>query len=91
MFKGLGKIVRDNKSSSYPVFELTEVNCVICYTGYNPVPGFAHIYRSSSSQMFLETAVLKNFTMFTGKYLCCGLFLLRDSNIGVFLWILRNF
>ena len=28
MFKGPGKIVRDNKSSSYPVFELTGVNCV---------------------------------------------------------------
>ena len=27
MFKGPGKIVRDNKSSSYPVFELTGVNC----------------------------------------------------------------
>ena len=27
MFKGPGKIVRENKSSSYPVFELTGVNC----------------------------------------------------------------
>ena len=27
MFKGPGKIVRDNKSLSYPVFELTGVNC----------------------------------------------------------------
>ena len=27
MFKGPGKLVRDNKSSSYPVFELTGVNC----------------------------------------------------------------
>ena len=27
MFKGPGKIVQDNKSSSYPVFELTGVNC----------------------------------------------------------------
>ena len=27
MFKGPGKIVRDNKSSSYPLFELTGVNC----------------------------------------------------------------
>ena len=29
MSKGPGKIVRDNKSSSYPVFELTGVNCNI--------------------------------------------------------------
>ena len=28
MFKGSGKIVWDNKSSSYPVFELTGVNCI---------------------------------------------------------------
>ena len=28
MFKGLGKIVRDNKSSSYPVLELTGINCI---------------------------------------------------------------
>ena len=27
MFKGPGKIVQDNKSSSYRVFELTGVNC----------------------------------------------------------------
>ena len=31
MFKGPGKIVRDNKSSSYPVFELTGVNCIQKY------------------------------------------------------------
>ena len=29
MFKGPGKIVWDNKSSSYPVFELTGVNCIL--------------------------------------------------------------
>ena len=28
MLKGPGKIVRDKKSSSYPVFELTGVNCI---------------------------------------------------------------
>ena len=28
MFKGPGKIVRNNKSSSYPTFELTGVNCM---------------------------------------------------------------
>ena len=29
MFKGPGKIVPYNKSSSYPVFELTGVNCIL--------------------------------------------------------------
>ena len=29
MFKGPRKIVRDNKSSSYPVLELTGVNCIL--------------------------------------------------------------
>ena len=28
MFKGPGKTVRDNKSSSYSVFQLTGVNCI---------------------------------------------------------------
>ena len=28
MFKGPRKIVQDNKSLSYPVFELTRVNCI---------------------------------------------------------------
>ena len=31
MFKGPRKIVRDNKSSSYLVFELTGVNCIYMY------------------------------------------------------------
>ena len=47
--------------------------------------------------------VLKNFTMFTGKYLCWSIFLIniqawrpgtslkRDFNIGVFQWNLQNF
>ena len=30
MYKGPRKIVRDDKSSSYPVFELTGVNCNFC-------------------------------------------------------------
>ena len=50
-----------------------------------------------------KKAVLKNFSIFTGKYLCSVLFLIklrtfrsatllkRDSNTSVFLWILRNF
>ena len=33
--QGTGEIVRDNKSSSYPVFELTGVNCseftILCF------------------------------------------------------------
>ena len=44
--------------------------------------------------------VPKNFAKFTGKHLCWSTFLIscrdatslkRDSNTGVFLWILRNF
>ena len=58
--------------------------------------------RSSYSQMFFEIGVLKNFAIFTGKYLCWTLFLIklqafrpanllkRSSNTVVFLWILRN-
>ena len=61
---------------------------------------------SSIDDDYLEAApggVLKNFVIFTGKHLCWSLFLIklqalrpaalltRDSNTGVFLWILRNF
>ena len=54
--------------------------------------------RSSRSQMFFKIGVLKNFVIFTAKYLCWDLFsiklqacraatlLKRDSNRGVFLW-----
>ena len=57
----------------------------------------ASLYRSSRLQMFFETDVLKNFSIFTGKHLCRGFFLIklqafmretllkRDSNTGVFL------
>ena len=40
-----------------------------------------------------EKATLKNFTIFTGKHLCLlkrDSFIRRDSNTGVFLWILQN-
>ena len=52
--------------------------------------------------MFLKAGVLKNFTNFTEKHLCCSLILVnlqacfiatllkRDSNTGVFLWNLLN-
>ena len=47
---------------------------------------------------FYEKAALKKVARFTGEHLCCSLFLIKlqallekDSNTGVFLWILRNF
>ena len=60
-------------------------------------------FRSSRSQMFFTIGVLKNFAIFTEKHLCWSLFLIklqasrpatllkRDSDKGVFLWILPNF
>ena len=60
---------------------------------------FRNIHRRSS----VKKIVPKNFAIFTGKHLCWSLFLInlqafrstallkRDSNTGVFLWILRNF
>ena len=58
--------------------------------------------RSSHRKYSMKKAVLKNFAIFTGKYLCYNFFLIklrawrtgtllkRDSNAGVFLRILRN-
>ena len=59
--------------------------------------------KSTRSQMFFRKGVLENFAVFKGKQLSWSLFLIksqisrpvnllkRDSNSGVFLWILRNF
>ena len=59
--------------------------------------------RSRRSQMYFRLGTLKDFPMFTEKYLCWSLFLIniqawrpatllkRDSNICVFLWNFRNF
>ena len=50
-------------------------------------------------QVFLKIGVLKNFAIFTGKYLCWSFLLIklqafrlviRDFNTGVFLWILQS-
>ena len=59
--------------------------------------------KKQPPEVFYKKAVLKNFSILTGKYLCSSLFLIklksfrsatflkRDSNAGVFLWIFRNF
>ena len=60
------------------------------------------VRRSCCLQKFFKkdemSRILRNVTIFTGKHLCWGLFLIelqalskRYSNKGVFLWILRNF
>ena len=60
-------------------------------------------HKSSRSQMFFKIGVLKNFVIITGKQLCWKLFLIKlqtfrpvtllkgDSNVDIFLWILRIF
>ena len=59
--------------------------------------------KSSRSQIFFRIGVLKHSAIFKGKRLSRSLFLIklqasspaallkRDSNSGIFLWILRNF
>ena len=59
--------------------------------------------NSSHLVAFFKIGALKNFAIFTGKHLCWSFFLIkllvwrlatllnRNSNPGVFLWILRNF
>ena len=61
------------------------------------------LFRSSHRRCFIKKAVLKNFAIFSWKHLCWSLILIklqgfssatlskRDSNTGVFLWLLRNF
>ena len=62
-----------------------------------------HKRRSSYPELFCKKGVLKNLAKFTGKQLCRSLLynkvagfrpvisLKRDSDTGVFLWILQNF
>ena len=62
-----------------------------------------HCCRSNHRRCSNKKGVLKNFAVFTGKHLCWNLLLIklqafrpatllkRDSNKGVFLWILPNF
>ena len=62
-------------------------------------------FKDSQKQPYANVlqSVLKNFAIFKGKHLSWSLFLIklqasspvallkRDSNLGIFLWILRNF
>ena len=46
--------------------------------------------RSSRPEVFCNEGVFKNFIKFTEKLLRSTTLLEKDSNVGVFLWILRN-
>ena len=59
-------------------------------------------YRSSRLDVLCKKCVIRNFAKFTGKHLCHSLpfntvagrpptLLKKDSDAGVFLWILQNF
>ena len=65
-------VINSLKQALWPIIFYPETlqKSIICYTGYNPVPGFVHRY----SQMFFEIGVLKKFTIFTGKHVCWNLF-----------------
>ena len=64
---------------------------------------FKHNFKKQLPKVFYKKAVPKNFAIFIGKNLSQSLFLMnlqaykpaaflqRDSNTGVFLWILLNF
>ena len=53
---------------------------------------FTEKHGDSRLQIFFKIGVLKIFAIFTGKHLCWSLFLIkRDSNTGVFPWILQIF
>ena len=48
------------------------------------------LVRSTCLEAFFKIGALRNFAIFTGKQLHCSLFLKRDSNTIVLLWILQN-
>ena len=51
---------------------------IIVTSGFSNKYSF-FIFRSSRKQIFFKTGVIKNFAIFTGKYLCGSLFLLVSS------------
>ena len=59
-------------------------------------PLYFEMHRNSHLQMLFKISILKSFTIFTAKLLCWRLsrpatLLKRDSNAGVFPWMLQNF
>ena len=70
---------------------------------HSPLLTRLSLSRSSHKSCSLKKVVLKNLALFTGKNLYWSLFLIklqiwrittlskRDSNTGIFLWILQNF
>ena len=103
------QIRTDQRSSAANVWPLTVdiYQVMIIVAGCFSKKSFFIIFRSSLTQMFFKTVVTRKFAIFTGKHLCCSLFLVklqslrpltlfqpcpkRDFNTGVFLWILQNF
>ena len=56
-------------------FSLSSIFCdIACY--HNERFQVSYRYSSSRSKMFFKIGVLKNFENFTGKHLCCSLFLI---------------
>ena len=80
---------------------------LIFYAAVTTSPGFLIHWRiffwSNHRRCFVKKTVLKNFAIFTGEHLCWSVFLIkllvfspatlikRNSDTGVFLWILRIF
>ena len=50
---------------------------IIVTGGFSKKSFFIIIFRSSRTQMFFETSVIRNFAIFIGKHLCWSLFLIK--------------
>ena len=48
---------------------------IIVTSGFSKKSFFIIIFRSSHTQMFFKTDIIKNFAIFTGKHLCWSLFI----------------
>ena len=57
MFKGPGKIVRDNKNSSYPVLELTGVNCMFS------LPTTIYLFEFSNNNSRIKYEICSKLTI----------------------------
>ena len=80
---------------------LKELN--ICWENGHFLQWFMKYVQKQPFADVLQIGVRKNLAVFTGKHLCCSIFLIKllafrlvtflkiDYSIGAFLWILSNF
>ena len=81
-------------ASLWPLTAHSNHVMIIVTHGFSKKSFFIIICRSSSTQLFFKTGIIRNFAIFTGKHLSWSLFLIKLWDLRLyrwFLWKLQNF